>query len=78
MSEAPTTPITEKEPSSAISAQQQQVRTETANGSSSSSLTSTTKVYPPATAKYEEVVQSSDLFWEKLKEFHDSFRTKFV
>ncbi|BBH04469.1 High mobility group box protein with ARID/BRIGHT DNA-binding domain [Prunus dulcis] len=78
MSEAPTTPITEKEPSTAISAQQQQVRTETANGSSSSSLTSTTKVYPPATAKYEEVVQSSDLFWEKLKEFHDSFRTKFV
>ncbi|EXB50703.1 High mobility group B protein 10 [Morus notabilis] len=31
-----------------------------------------------AAAKYEDVVQSSDLFWEKLRAFHNSFRTKFT
>ncbi|KAM5582834.1 high mobility group B protein 10 [Rosa sericea] len=76
MSEVPTTPITGKEASLAIvPAPQHQVLTHSANGSSSS-LTSTSKVYPPASAKFEDVVQSSDLFWQKLKEFHDSLGTK--
>lgn len=33
--------------------------------------------YPPATAKYEDVAQSSDLFWATLKAFHKSFGNKF-
>ncbi|KAJ6894953.1 hypothetical protein NC652_028632 [Populus alba x Populus x berolinensis] len=28
--------------------------------------------------KYEDIAQSSDLFWEKLKAFHQSFGTKFM
>ncbi|PON88875.1 ARID DNA-binding domain containing protein [Trema orientale] len=56
---------------------------ETANGlsiSSSSATATATKSssYPSATAKYEQVIQSSDLFWEKLKDFHSSFATKFM
>ncbi|KAM1204893.1 hypothetical protein ACFX13_005877 [Malus domestica] len=82
MSEVPTPKITEKEKTSsssaAISAHQQQLLSLSANGSSVSSPASAPKAYPSPTAKYEEVVQSSDLFWEKLKEFHDSFRTKFM
>ncbi|KAJ8754935.1 hypothetical protein K2173_015447 [Erythroxylum novogranatense] len=34
--------------------------------------------YPPPTAKYEQLVQSSDLFWEKLRAFHHSLGTKFM
>ncbi|KAM1472753.1 hypothetical protein ACFX2I_028958 [Malus domestica] len=81
MSEVPTPKITEKEKpssSSATSAHQQQLLSLPANGSSLSSPASAPKAYPSPTATYEEVVQSSDLFWEKLKEFHDSFRTKFM
>ncbi|XP_038689280.1 high mobility group B protein 10 isoform X2 [Tripterygium wilfordii] len=37
-----------------------------------------TPSYPPAEAKYEEVAQSSDLFWEKLKAFHKALGTKFI
>ncbi|XP_007020315.2 PREDICTED: high mobility group B protein 10 isoform X1 [Theobroma cacao] len=33
--------------------------------------------YPSPTAKYEDVAQSSDLFWEKLKAFHKSLGKKF-
>ncbi|KAM1039673.1 hypothetical protein EV2_029838 [Malus domestica] len=81
MSKVPTPKITEKEKpssSSATSAHQQQLLSLPANGSSLSSPASAPKAYPSPTATYEEVVQSSDLFWEKLKEFHDSFRTKFM
>ncbi|XP_050369595.1 high mobility group B protein 10-like [Argentina anserina] len=75
MSEVPATPITGKE---AACPQQHQLLTPTANGSSSSSLTSTSKVYPPPSAEFDDVAQSSDLFWQKLKEFHDSLGTKFM
>ncbi|KAI4388550.1 hypothetical protein MLD38_000869 [Melastoma candidum] len=34
--------------------------------------------YPIPTAGYEELVQSSELFWEKLKDFHKSLGTKFM
>lgn len=51
--------------------QRQELPSETTHGQSS-------KSYPPATARYEDVVQSSDLFWEKLKDFHKSFGTKFT
>ncbi|XP_048330788.1 high mobility group B protein 10 isoform X1 [Ziziphus jujuba] len=68
-------PISEN--TSAFSAQNHQLRSETANGFSPP-LTATAKSYPSATAKYEQVVQSSDLFWEKLKDFHTSFGTKFM
>ncbi|XVF76938.1 hypothetical protein PTKIN_Ptkin14bG0000400 [Pterospermum kingtungense] len=33
--------------------------------------------YPSPTAKYEDVAQSSQLFWEKLKAFHKSLGKKF-
>ncbi|XP_009379112.2 high mobility group B protein 10 isoform X1 [Pyrus x bretschneideri] len=81
MSEVPTPKITEKDKpssSSATSAHQQRLLSLPANGSSLSSPASAPKAYPSPTATYEEVVQSSDLFLEKLKEFHDSFRTKFM
>ncbi|KAM2613903.1 hypothetical protein TB2_028583 [Malus domestica] len=80
MSEVPTPKITEKEKPSSSSATSahQQLLSLPANGSSLSSPASAPKAYPSPTATYEEVVQSSDLFWEKLKEFHDSFRTKFM
>lgn len=55
----------------AISPQQQELHSESINGQSFRS-------YPPATAKYEDIAQSSDLFWEKLKVFHQSFGTKFM
>ncbi|KAH8494891.1 hypothetical protein H0E87_021337 [Populus deltoides] len=54
-----------------ISPQQQELHSESINGQSFRS-------YPPATAKYEDIAQSSDLFWEKLKAFHQSFGTKFM
>ncbi|KAL6195244.1 hypothetical protein ACLB2K_030864 [Fragaria x ananassa] len=79
MSEVPTTPITGKEASCAISPSPQQHQLLTnGSSSSSSSLTSTSKVYPPPSAEFEDVVQSSDLFWQKLKEFHGSLGTKFM
>ena len=53
------------------SPQQHELLSETLNGQSFRS-------YPPATAKYEDIAQSSDLFWEKLKAFHQSFGTKFM
>ncbi|KAJ9672566.1 hypothetical protein PVL29_025972 [Vitis rotundifolia] len=34
--------------------------------------------YPEAAAQYQEVVQSADLFWQTLKDFHRSFGTKFM
>lgn len=83
VSEDPTTPTptTSTENPSVISAQlqqqqQQQPLTEGSNGQLS--VTTTTKSYPLATASYEEVAQSLDLFWEKLQAFHQSFGTKFV
>jgi hypothetical protein len=54
-----------------ISPQQQELHSESINGQSFRS-------YPPATAMYEDIAQSSDLFWEKLKAFHQSFGTKFM
>lgn len=72
-SEVPTPVVVIHNPSS-VSAQQQQVHGETANGLSLSK----SKSYPSATATYEQVAQSSDLFWEKLKAFHASFGTKFM
>lgn len=33
--------------------------------------------YPPPTAKYEDIAQSSDLFWATLEAFHKSFGDKF-
>ncbi|KAI4307536.1 hypothetical protein L6164_030712 [Bauhinia variegata] len=45
--------------------------TENANGQSS------VKPYPPPTALYDELVQNSNLFWEKLQSFHESSATKF-
>ena len=85
VSEDPTTPTptTSTENPSVISAQlqqqqqqQQQPLTESSNGQLS--VTTATKSYPLATASYEEVAQSLDLFWEKLQAFHQSFGTKFV
>ncbi|KAM4091972.1 hypothetical protein ACB094_06G001600 [Castanea mollissima] len=82
VSEDPTTPTpTSTENPSVISAQlqqqqQQQPVSESSNGQLS--VTTTTKSYPLATASYEEVAQSLDLFWEKLQAFHHSFGTKFV
>ncbi|KDP36314.1 hypothetical protein JCGZ_09529 [Jatropha curcas] len=58
-------------PIATVISPQQQIQSETSNGQSFRS-------YPPATAQYQDVVQSSDLFWEKLKAFHKSFGTKFV
>ncbi|KAF8031300.1 hypothetical protein BT93_D0484 [Corymbia citriodora subsp. variegata] len=55
---------------------QNQPLSESANGHLS--VSSSSKLYPPATAQYEELVQSSELFWEKLKAFHQSFGTKFM
>ncbi|KAJ6417535.1 hypothetical protein OIU84_003292 [Salix udensis] len=53
------------------SPQQHELLSETINGQSFRS-------YPPATAKYEDIAQSADLFWEKLKAFHQSLGTKFM
>jgi hypothetical protein len=76
LSEDPTRTTINHNPS-AISAQQQQLRT--GSGSANGQLPVSTKSsYPSATASYEEVSQSSDIFWEKLKDFHDSFGTKFM
>ncbi|XP_050236707.1 high mobility group B protein 10 isoform X2 [Mercurialis annua] len=36
------------------------------------------KSYPSPTAQFEHLLQSSDLFWDKLKAFHQSFGTKFM
>lgn len=78
MSEVPTTPITGKEASWAIvPAPQQPVLTHNATRSLPT-LGSIPKMYPQASATYDDVAQSSDLFWEKLKEFHNSIRTKFM
>jgi hypothetical protein len=77
LSEDPATTVTTttiNQNPSAISAQQQQLRTGTANGQP----VTTKRSYPSATASYEEVAQSSDIFWEKLKAFHNSFGTKFM
>ncbi|KAF5479136.1 hypothetical protein F2P56_005635 [Juglans regia] len=68
---------------SAISAQQQQKKeqqlsSDSANGKLSVTTITTAKSYPSATASYEGVTQSPDLFWEKLKAFHQSFETKFM
>ncbi|KAJ4826765.1 hypothetical protein Tsubulata_001952 [Turnera subulata] len=38
----------------------------------------TSTSYPPPTAHYEDVAQNSDLFWENLHSFHNSFGTKFA
>ncbi|XP_059444148.1 high mobility group B protein 10 [Corylus avellana] len=73
LSEDPATTTINQNPS-AISAQQQQLSTGTANGQP----VTTKRSYPSATASYEEVAQSSDIFWEKLKAFHNSFGTKFM
>lgn len=71
--DATATTVTENP--SAISAQEQQLRGGNTNGQLS---VTTNSSYPSATATYEEVAQSSDLFWEKLKAFHQSFGTKFM
>ncbi|XP_040988115.1 high mobility group B protein 10 isoform X4 [Juglans microcarpa x Juglans regia] len=68
---------------SAISAQQQQKKeqqlsSDSANGKLSVTTITTAKSYPSATASYEGVTQSPDLFWEKLKAFHQLFETKFM
>lgn len=80
--EDPTTPTpTSTENPSVISAQlQQQQKQQPLSESSNGQLSvpTTTKSYPLATASYEEVAQSLDLFWEKLQAFHQSFGTKFV
>ncbi|KAJ7963479.1 High mobility group B protein [Quillaja saponaria] len=71
-------PTTTTKGASAISSPQQQLCVESANGQSTVTPRSpTTKSYPSATAEYEEVAPSADLFWEKLKSFHNSFGTKF-
>ncbi|GAV74759.1 HMG_box domain-containing protein/ARID domain-containing protein [Cephalotus follicularis] len=72
------------------SLEKQQLHSETTNGQSpvstnniknksfsSSSPPPSSSSYPPPTAKYEDVVQSADLFWETLKAFHKSFGNKF-
>ncbi|XP_065863028.1 high mobility group B protein 10 [Euphorbia lathyris] len=51
--------------------QLQQLHSETTNGQSFRS-------YPTPTALYQDVLQSSQLFWEKLGAFHRSFATKFT
>ncbi|KAF2324789.1 hypothetical protein GH714_017026 [Hevea brasiliensis] len=58
-------------PTATVISAQRESNGETRNGQSFRS-------YPPATAQFEDVVQSSDLFWEKLKAFHKSFGTKFI
>ncbi|KAJ9187111.1 hypothetical protein P3X46_002606 [Hevea brasiliensis] len=58
-------------PTATVISAQRESNGETRNGQSFRS-------YPPATAQFEDVVQSSDLFWEKLKAFHKSFGTKFM
>ncbi|XP_062079125.1 high mobility group B protein 10-like isoform X2 [Humulus lupulus] len=66
-SQVPTPPPLDN-PSS-ISALHQQLRAETAHGSSS---------YPSPTATYDQIIQSPNLFLEKLTDFHTSFGTKFM
>ncbi|XP_044472807.1 high mobility group B protein 10 [Mangifera indica] len=44
---------------------------------SDNNANSSSTCYPSATANYEDVVQSSDLFWATLKAFHKSFGIKF-
>ncbi|XP_002531766.2 high mobility group B protein 10 isoform X4 [Ricinus communis] len=58
-------------PTATVISTQQEVQSETRNCQSFRS-------YPSPTAQFEDVVQSSDLFWEKLKSFHKSFGTKFM
>lgn len=58
-------------PTAAVISAQPESNGETRNGKSF-------KSYPPATAQFEDIVRSSDLFWEKLKAFHKSFGTKFM
>ncbi|KAK3200197.1 hypothetical protein Dsin_023612 [Dipteronia sinensis] len=45
--------------------------------SNSETTNKTSNHYPPATAKYEDVAQSSDLFWASLKSFLKSVGIKF-
>ncbi|GKV36459.1 hypothetical protein SLEP1_g44589 [Rubroshorea leprosula] len=58
--------------------QQQQIPIERTNGRyNNSKQAMSSSPYPSPTATYEQVAQSADLFWEKLKAFHKSLGTKF-
>ncbi|KAG6634812.1 hypothetical protein CIPAW_12G142500 [Carya illinoinensis] len=80
VSQDPTTTTTVTENPSPISAQRQRQQKRQSGGESTNGQFSVTtaKIYPSATASYEGVAQSSDLFCEKLKAFHQSFGTKFM
>lgn len=49
----------------------------TSNSNSNGNNNKASSYYPPPTANYEDVAQSSELFWATLEAFHKSFGDKF-